>query len=468
MDGAQREPFLRYRKLSLRGLDLRTQPASLAIRQVDLAGPEGRLVVAADGSTNVARALKLEAAPPGKAGTVTGAALAPTQGPAYPLNVSRLAIQGGRLAFIDRSLVPNAALQLSKLEGVYTSLSTVPNTASTLDIRGLAGGIAPVRIQGRAMVLRQDKDTDVTLAIQGSELSDFSPYSGKYLGYTIHKGKLGVDAHIRIQERKLDSLVKTRLDQFYLGERTQSPDATHLPVKLALAVLRDRHGVIDLELPVQGSLDDPDFRYGRIVWKAILNVMGKIATSPFTLLGKLAGSGDLDLTYVTFTPGRAEPDPDAAAKVQALAKALAERPDLNLEVEGTADPGADGAALRRQALERKLQALRDGGPAAPGATQAPLTDDQRQRWLPVAFQSAFPRAPGTPAAMPPPPAEMEQRLLETFPVAAGDLHQLASDRAKALVRQLVEAKADPARLFEVEGGERAGKEGGPRVYLGLH
>lgn len=467
MDGAQREPFLRYRQFKVAGLDLRTQPPALTVRRVDLAGPEGRLVVARDGSTNVARALKLEPAPPGTPGAVAGAAVPPTQGQAFRLSVAKVALQGGRLSFIDRSLEPNAALLLTGLEGSYASLSTEPDTSSTVEIKGLAGGIAPLSIQGKAMVLRQDQDTDVTLLIQGSELSDFSPYAGKYLGYTIHKGKLGVDAHIKIQQRKLDSLVKTRLDQFYLGDKTQSPDATHLPVKLALAILRDRRGVIDLELPVQGSLDDPDFRYGRIVWKAILNVLGKIVTSPFALLGKLAGAGDHDLSYVTFPPGSAEPDPDAAAKVAALAKALDERPALNLEAEGTADPGADGNALRRQALEHRLVALRDGTAATPAAAPAPLTPEDRQRLLPVAYKAAFPPTPGAPAVQPPPPAEMEQRLLETMPVAAGDLRQLADARTKALLRKLVEAKADPARLFEVEGGERAQKEGGSRVYLGL-
>lgn len=469
MDGAQREPFLRYRQFRVAGIDLRTQPPAFSARRVDLAGPEARLVVAPDGSTNVARALKLEATPVGKGGTVAGAALPPTQGQAFKVNVAKLALQGGRLSFIDRSLEPNAALLLTGLEGAYTALSTEPDTASTLAVRGLAGGIAPVEIQGRAMVLRQDQDTDVSLVIRGSELSDFSTYAGKYLGYTIHKGKLGVDARIRIQERRLDSLFKTRLDQFYLGEKTQSPDATHLPVKLVLAILRDRRGVIDLELPVQGSLDDPDFRYGRIVWKAILNVLGKVATSPFTLLGKLAGSGDHDLSYVTFAPGSAEPDPDADAKVQALVKALDERPALGLEAEGTADLASDGAALRRQALDRRLAALRDDKveAQAPGtAGPAPLSPEERQRLLPAAFKAAFPAVPGAAASQPPPPAEMEQRLLEAIPVA-DDLRQLADARTKALLRRLLEAKVDPSRLFEVEGGERAKKEGGSRVYLGL-
>jgi len=474
MDGALREPFLRYRKFRVVGIDLNTQPPAFAARRVELTGPEGRLVVAPDGSTNVARALKLEPPPAGKAGAVAGAAVPATPAQAFKLNVAKLVLQSGRLSFIDRSLEPNAALLLSRLEGTYNHLSSEPDTASTLDLTGQAGDVAPLRIQGRAVVFRQDKDTDVTLLIQGSELSDFSPYAGKYLGYTIHKGKLEVDAHIKIQERKLDSLFKTRLDQFYLGERTPSPEATHLPVNLALAILRDRHGVIDLELPVQGSLDDPDFRYGQVVWKALLNVLTKIVTSPFTLLSKLGGSGDQDLSYVAFTPGTAEPDAEGGTRLQALAKALEQRPALNLEAEGATDPGADGAALRRRALDRRLLALRDGkaqpadGVAGDIPTSAPLTAEDRHRLLPVAYKAAFPPAPGLTVSQPPPLAEMEQRLLGTFTVAPDDLRQLAQARAKALIRKLLEAKVEPTRLFEVTGGERAQKEQGSRVYLGLH
>jgi hypothetical protein len=459
MDGARREPFLRYRAFRLEGVDLRTRPAVLAIRKVDLEGPEGRLVVAPDGSTNVARALNQQAAP--LPGAIIRAAVPPTAKEAWRLNVDQVALRDGRLAFIDRSLEPNAVLTLMDLAGTYTHLSTDPDTPSALDILGLAGGSAPLSIRGHAVVLRHDQDTDVTVLIQGSNLTDFSPYAGKYLGYTIQKGKLGVDAHIRIQQRQLDSLFKTRLDQFHLGERTQSPDATHLPVKLALAILRDRHGVIDLEVPVQGSLDDPQFHYGRVIWHAVLNVMTKIVASPFTLLARLAGSGDRDLSFVAFQPGTADPEPEAAAKIQALVKALDERPGLNLEAEGTADPGADGLALRRQALDRRLLELA-GTPAA-----GPMAGDDRTRWLGVAYQKAFPPAPGAPAAQAPPPEEMEQRLLETFPVSSDDLAQLAKARTQALFKALRDARMDPARLFEVAGGERARQEGGPRVYLGL-
>jgi hypothetical protein len=383
--------------------------------------------------------------------------LPPSPGPPLKLSIARTHLAAGRLSFVDRSLEPNAALLITGLEGTATTLSTEPDSQSQVDFQGLAGGLAPLRIHGRAMPLRKDQDTDVTVTIQGSQLSDFSPYSAKYLGYTIRKGKLDLDAQVRIQRRQLQALVKTRLDQFFLGDKVQSPDATKLPVRLGLAILRDRRGVIDLDLPVTGSLDDPDLHYGRIVLHAILNVMTKVVASPFSLLAKLGGApADHDLSFVAFAPGSAVPDPAAASKVQALARSLAERPELGLEAEGCADPAADAAALKQQALEQQLLRLR-----REAGQSGPMPPEERDRWLRVAFQHAF---PATTAATPaPPPAEMEQQLLGAFPVSAGDLAQLGSARAKVLLKLLLEAQVDPARLFQVNGGERTGS----KVYFGL-
>ncbi len=481
MDGAQKEPFLRYRSLRLTGADVRTVPKKFAVKSVELVEPESRLVVAPDRTSNVARALKI---PPSEAGApAPGAAVAelapptaagPGQTP-FEISIGKIAIRGGRLSWVDRSLEPNAALLITELEGTYTGLSSAPETQSAVELRGRAGGLAPVLIQGRAMPLRHDRDTDVTLAIHGAELSDFGPYAGKYLGYTIRKGKLDVDAHLVIKERKLDVQDKVRMDQFYLGDKTGSPDATKLPVKLALALLRDRKGLIELEVPIEGSLDDPNFRYGKAVWHAVLNVLTKIVTSPFALIGKLFGGGDSDLSFAAFAPGGAEPDAEAVKKAEVLAKALLERPDLSVEVEGTADPGADVAALKKQGLDRllrdtKAKSLAAGAPGVDAATVT-VAPEERDAWVKAAFDAAFPApAPekGKEAEQvpPPPPAEMEQRLLATVTVGPDDLRALADARTKAMVALVLRGGAvDASRVFEVRGGERAAKEGGARVYF---
>ncbi|GLH73735.1 hypothetical protein GETHLI_22370 [Geothrix limicola] len=461
------EAFLRWKQLKVAGADVHTAPLALAIQAVDWTDIEGRLVVQPDGSTNVARALRLETTPKegAKPAPVTASALPATPASAPDISITKLGISGGRLSFIDRSLQPNAALVLSDLEGSYLGLSSRPDVASKVLFKGKAGGLAPITISGHAMPLRNDLDTDVALKIQGADLTDFTPYTGKYLGYTVQKGKLDVDARLRIDHRNLKSENAVKLDQFYLGDKVQSPDATGLPVKLGLAILRDRRGVIAFDLPIEGSLDDPDVKYGKLVWKAIFGLLGKIAASPFTLIGNLFGSDAGDLSSLGFTPGSKALDAAATTKLQALAKALQERPELRLEAEGAVDADQDGAALRKAALETLLRQTRMK--ALKLAEESPVPAAERERWIGAAFETAFPQPPtpkGAKPAPPPPPAEMEQRLLGTLKVEAVDLDQLADGRVKAVLGWLLNtAKADPERVFEVQ----TGKAKGPAVVFSL-
>ncbi len=477
MDGAQREPFLRYRELRLEDLELCTNPRKLAIRNVELLEGEHRMVISKDGTTNVARALKAEAeAPKPPAGAVLGSMVprTMTEEP-FHVAVQRLHMKGGRLTFIDRSVEPNAAFLLTDLEGTNTGLSTEATGNASLSLTGKAGGLAPLSIQGHSMPLRRDQDTDIRMRIQGAELSDFSPYTGKYLGYTVRKGKLDVDAHVKIQQRKLNAQVNAKLDQFFLGDKVQSPEATKLPVRLAMALLRDRKGIITLDLPVEGSLDDPDFRYGKIVWHALFNVLTKIVTSPFTLIGNLFGGGGEDLSFAAFPPGSSEPDAAAQKKVEVIAKSLSERPDLSLELEGTADPAADGAAFQKLALEglirqAKAKALRAKAPER-DAEAVEIGAEERPRWLAEAYATVFPspKDPKGKSKTPAPPlGEMEQRLLGTLKVDPNDLRELADRRAKAILHRLLAGgQIEASRVFQVEGGPRAKQEGGSRVYFGL-
>jgi hypothetical protein len=444
-DGRDHEVMLRWKRLQLAGLDTTTAPLALKLKTLAWTAPEGRLVVAPDGTTNVARALKLAEQTPASApaAMVTPTPPPPPGAPPLKLAISLISMKDGRLSFIDRSLQPNAALLLDKLQGRYEKLSTDPSAVSTVDFTGLTGGLAPLSIKGRAMPFRTDQDTDVTVKIGGSDLSDFDPYVRKYVGRTVQKGKLGVDAHVAIQHRALDVLAKVKLDQFYLGDKVDSPDATHLPVKLALALLRDRKGVIDFELPVQGNLDDPDIKYGRIVWSAVLNLLGKVAASPFTLLGKAFGGGE-DLSFVAFAPGADQVGPEAQKKLEALAKSLVERPDLQMDVEGAADPGVDGAATRRAALDAKLKTAS----------------------LKELFFKAFPPDPKAKAPEPP-PAEMEQRLLGAQAVDAAALDELAHRRAKAVLAALQQAQAPQDRVFETRGTREGGDAKQAKVWFAV-
>ncbi len=455
-DAVRNEPFLRWKQLRVSGAEVRTAPFSVAIQAVDWTDPEGRLVVQPDGRTNVAQALRLQQG--AKPVPVTAAVLPATPAAAPDLTITRFGITGGKLSFIDRSVQPNAALVLSDLEGSYLGLSSRPEAASKVAFTGKAGGLAPITITGHAKPLRSDLDTDVTLKIRGADLTDFTPYTGKYLGYAVQKGKLDVDARLRIDHRNLKAENAVKLDQFYLGEKVPSPEATHLPVKLGLAILRDRKGVIAFDLPIEGSLDDPDVKYGKLVWKAVFGLLGKIATSPFTLIGKLFGSETGDLSSVTFAPGASSLDAAATAKLQSLAKALHERPELRLEAEGAVAMEQDGAALRKAALEALLRQTRTKGLKL--AEEGSVPAAERERWLKLAFEGAFPPPKEVKDAKPtplPPPAEMEQRMLGAVGVDPAALDQLADARAKGVLAWLLNtAKADPERVFQVRSGQAKG------------
>lgn len=199
-------------------------------------------------------------------------------------------------------------------------------------------------------MLTENAFTDIVMKFQSIELTTFTPYSGKFLGYKIDKGKLHLDLHYILSGRSLDSQNHIVFDQLTLGEKVESPDATSLPLKLAIGLLKDSKGVIDLDIPVKGSLDDPEFSVWPIVWKALLNLLVKAVTSPFKLLGALFGGGDEDLEHIGFSPGADSLAASQQAKLDSLARALTERPGLKLDVRGVAAPAVDREALATQAI----------------------------------------------------------------------------------------------------------------------
>jgi hypothetical protein len=211
------------------------------------------------------------------------------------------------------------------------------------------GKVAPLKIAGTINPLTEDAFTDLTITLGGMDLTAESPYSGKYVGYRLSKGKLSLDLKYKVSQKQLEAENKVVVDQLTFGEKVDSPDATSLPVPLAVALLKDRKGRIDIDLPIRGDLKDPDFKYGKVVISTLLNLLTKIVASPFTLMGKLipGGGNEEDLQFIAFDPGSATVPDQEVKKFEALAKGLEERPGLRLEIAGTADPELDRAAAER-------------------------------------------------------------------------------------------------------------------------
>jgi len=289
------------------------------------------------------------------------------------------------------------------------------------------------------------------------DLSPATPYSGKYAGYTIEKGKLSFDLKYLIVKRKLDSQNQIFIDQFTFGDKVESPDATKLPVKLAIALLKDRKGEIKLDLPVTGSLDDPKFSVWRVILKIIVNLISKAATSPFSLLGAVLGGGE-ELSFVEFDFGSATITEANAKKLQIITKALHDRPSLKMDIEGHVDMEKDREGLKQYLFQRKVKAqklkemVRKGQPAA-SVDEIKIEPAEYGKYLKMAYkEEKFPKPKnviGMAKDLPVP--EMEKLILTHTEVKEGDLRTLASQRAMK-VKDFIQksGQVEPEKIFILE------------------
>lgn len=283
--------------------------------------------------------------------------------------IDTIRIEDGSANYADLWIQPHFAVGIQTLHGTITGLKSDPRARAKVELQGKVDRYAPVHIWGEINPLAATAYSDIKLSFKGVELSTVTPYSGRFAGYKIEKGKLSVDIGYKIENRQLSAQHRFVIDQLELGERVDSPDAVKLPLKIAVALLKDRNGVIDVNLPVSGSLDNPQFRLGPLIWKAVLGLLTKVATAPFAALGHLFGGGP-QMKDIDFNPGSAGLDPPEHDKLTALAKALKEKTQLKLDVPVTFSPDLDRPALAIARLDRRLLALSQ--PTA-GRTRARVT-----------------------------------------------------------------------------------------------
>lgn len=498
-DALQHQDFVSWKQLKVAGIDFQQEPDRWSIEQVTLRDPYARVRIAANGVINISEVLRparlypppppptlAEKAATDKQASAAGPATVATAAPPTPVTPARLraiTIVNGTVSFTDNSLTPQFSTNIYNLAGSVKGLSSVTESRATVTLAGSVDRYAPVTIGGEVNLLAASSYTDLSLKFANMDLTTFNPYSGKFAGYNITRGKLTTQLHYKIQNRQLAAEHHVILDQLEFGAATESKDAVPLPVKLAVALLKDRNGVIDINLPVGGTLDDPDFRIGPIIWKAVRGLLLKIVTAPFALLGSLFGGGD-ELSYVDFAPGRFEIVPDQAAKLAKLASALMERPQLKLDVPLAAVSAADDAALSRAKLDAALPELPTKGKTAPPAAQ----DEAGQRRLRLAklgalYTTQLGAAPAwTPELTPADPkaaltdelvkgrtAWLEAALLPRYAPAAEDRDALGRARAESVRAALVDvSKIDPERVFlSIEPTTPKEPEGAVRMELKL-
>lgn len=468
-DRALKQDLLKWRALNVEGIAFRQAPDRLDIAKLELREPYARLLITSDRELNLTRAL---ASPTSATPAKAQSAAVPNEkadGAALPILIKTIEVERGQLAFSDQSIEPQFSASIFDLGGRIEALSTRVGARARIDLKGKVDEFAPVLIQGQMSPLAAESYTDVALSFRNMDLIRFNPYSGRFAGYNIVKGKLSTELKYTIKDRALQAEHHVVIDQLEFGEATGSKDAVPLPVKLAVALLKDRHGVIDLGLPVSGSLDDPSFRIGPLVWKVLVNLMTKAVSAPFAALGSLFGGGE-ELAWVEFAPGSAALSEAESAKLDTLAQALVERPQLRLDIPLARVDEADAVAMTETALDQTLA----GDSERPVAVAAAATSLSRLQALELRSRQMSVSLP-EPVALTSPEvielriATLEQNLKTALRPELIALEDLAEARAQAVqARLLANTQVEPERVFfsARAGGELSG-EGMVRMKLQL-
>jgi hypothetical protein len=465
--------FLKWKSLYFGGIDFRLEPMAINIGEIALTDYFSRLILNKEGKLNVAEIVRK---PEGEAVAAKTSETKPVEakaetkvatkesGPAkqpIPIKIGKITLQNGTVNFSDLFVKPNYTVNLSKLGGRVTNLSSAADTVADMELRGRYANSAPVQILGRLNPLAAKSYLDIKAEITGVDLVGFSPYSGKYAGYAIEKGKLSLNVAYKLENNQLAAENRLFIDQFTFGEKIESADATTLPVNLALSLLKNNRGEIDLNLPISGSLEDPEFSIGGLIIKVIVNLFVKAVTSPFALLGSMLGSGE-ELSNVGFPAGRATIDEAAGKKLEVLAKALKERSSLKLEITGRIHPELDREGFKRLAVERAVKAekLKDLKSAGEGRSldEIDIAPGEYKLYLTRAYRAAkFPKPRNMIGLLKDLPVEeMEKLMLANASASDGDLDQLGKERAEAVSAWLVnQGGVATERLFLVPPKDRS-------------
>ena len=470
LDKTNAEELIKWDNLYMGEMDIRYAPLFVYINEISFSNPYSRIIISADRTINLQEAFVVSepqntsAKPSGgavPAGKATLAAELPKEGPKIvqqrTIKIDKITLQGGTISLTDNSISPRFSGNLLELGGRISGLSSEENKFGEVEIRGKYDRYAPLEITGKINPLRDDLYVELKADFKDMDLTQVSPYSGRFAGYTIQKGKLSFQLEYLIVKNKLDAKNNIFLDQFTLGERVESPEATKLPVKLAIALLKNRSGEIKLDIPVNGDIDDPKFSVGSVIVKIIVNLLVKAATSPFALLGAIFGGGE-QLGYAEFEYGSAALTTDTTKKLDTLGKALEDRPALKMDIIGHVDQEKDREGLKQYLISRKVKAqkvkeLAKKGEETPSIDSVKVTDQEYAEYLKQAYKAEkFPKPRnfiGMAKDLPVP--EMQKLMLTNMKVNEEDLKALAAERARAVRDYLVQAKkVDQERVFIVD------------------
>ena len=418
------------------------------VKQNDQGKSLTRANVAAAGSPAAAATPAPAPAPATPPSTETAAASPPLN-----LGFGQILLHRGKIDYSDNFIKPNFSAHLINIEGNVGAFGTASTEPARVAVQATLNDNGPVSINGTVNPLVKPPSLDMTATTRDVDLTNFTSYSLKYAGYPIVKGKLNVDLHYQLDQNKLNANNHIFIDQFTFGDHVDSPTATNLPVRLAISLLKDSRGQIDVNIPVSGSLDDPQFSVGSLIWHAFVNLIEKAVTSPFSLLASAFG-GSEELGYVAFDPGSATLSDAEAKKLDTLSKALTDRPAIKLDLAGRVDPALDTPGLKQAAVDRlvKRQKIKDlvGKGESVDIDSLKLEPAEYDKYLERAYSAADVKKPrnfiGIAKSIP--PEQMKKLLLDNTTVSDADLTALAQRRA-SVVQQWFAGKIDPSRIYTV-------------------
>ncbi len=469
--------FLSWKSLAADGIDFASRPGRLNIKDVSLVAPGAKVHIFEDRSVNLGKVFTTGATassptPPKQPAQPPERADAAEQ--AFPVKVARVRVEKGIVDYSDESLVLPFAAKIRDFHGTVSGITSDPASRAKLALEGRVEEYGQAKVSGALSPFAPARFTDIRTEFRNIDMPPLSPYSATFAGRKIASGKLSLDLEYKIDDSALAGDNKILLEKFTLGEPVDSPDALDLPLDLAVALLTDSQGRIDVAVPVTGDLDNPKFSLGGVIGQAVMRMLTKLITAPFSALGGLlGGSGELS-NAIAFDPGSVQIQPPQQEKLVNVGKALRDRPQLKVIVGGRYDPERDGVALRTQRVQRELateldiELAPDEAPA-PAAFEFAQTQRALEKLLEVragdnaidAFQSQFEQQSGQAVERVNPVlaligqespdhafyAALFDRLVELHPLAEADLKALAQRRAELVAQALVtDAGVDKQRV----------------------
>ena len=342
LDRADNQRLLQIDRLELSGLHYDGISQQVKIGDILLRKPFAHIEINEDGITNLQQLVLPQAA-----------STEPANGPVPRITIDQVRTEQGNLRFADRSLSPEFVVDIASLSGQSRHISNIPGQRSDLAFNGKVDRYAPVTIRGNTNLLIEQPVLDVAVTFSNLELTTFTPYSSTYAGYAIDKGQLSMKLNYKLQGNRLEGDNDITIKKLQLGEKIKSEQAKDMPLGLAIALLSDANGVIQMNLKVKGNLDQPDFSLGNIFWDVLGNTLRKAITSPFSLLASLTG-GTEDLDELPFLLGEPALTPTQQIRLTKLAQALKERPKISMNIRGKVNFNEERPILQRQKLERVL------------------------------------------------------------------------------------------------------------------